>query len=200
MAQKSQVLQAENAKLRHEIRSLQSALKDINRDQSPSYPGKVPNSNKKKEQSPLVSRQRREKLRREIEDKLDRGVFSPPKSPALSRNRSREDKTSEAQSIVKQSVSTDTMHFIASFGPSQIRETPISRENPYQTKESVRIETEEPSFEDSDYLNADKQSDYNNSISQELGQIKDTVDGLYASIESLDRDMLEESEKSLRNT
>ncbi|CAG9332417.1 unnamed protein product [Blepharisma stoltei] len=190
MAHKSKNLQSENAKLRQEIRSLQSALKDINHDESPSNTWKVSYSNKRNEKSPLVSRERRERLRREIEDKLDRGIFSPPKSPVTIKNKPKQEQIIESLPLVKQDVGTDTMHFIASFGPPKTREI---------YKEEIQVE-ENPSFQESDYLNVEKTSEPNNSIHAEIGKLKDSVEDIYNSLESIDKDMLQESTKSLQSS
>lgn len=64
-------LEEENSKLRQEISNLKSALTEIGRETEFNTPT----------QSFTKSYDRRERLKREIEDKINKGIYSPPKSP-----------------------------------------------------------------------------------------------------------------------
>ncbi|CAG9327077.1 unnamed protein product [Blepharisma stoltei] len=69
----AQFLELENLKLRREIKELQSALHEIGREVSYDKP--------RKDYEKL--HRRRERLKREIAEKVNKGIYEPPKSPEL---------------------------------------------------------------------------------------------------------------------
>ena len=77
MALRADQLHEENTKLRSEIRKLQDALKSLTIDSSTSRDPPSPHRSPSWHLSP----QKKEALIQDITDKVERGIFSPPKGP-----------------------------------------------------------------------------------------------------------------------
>lgn len=122
MAEKVAKLKAENTKLKEEIRRLQRALKDISRDRSISS-SPVDTYKPKYAHSPSHTRHT---LRDQIAQKLEQGIFSPPKrSRGLSKS-NRSKSKEKSMNLIISKESTQPIEFVPSFGEVKDTMSPLA--------------------------------------------------------------------------
>jgi hypothetical protein len=204
MAEKVAKLKAENTKLKEEIRRLQRALKDISRDRSISS-SPVDTYKPKYSHSPPHTRH---VLRDQIAQKLEQGIFSPPKcSRGLSKS-NRSKSKEKSMNLVISRESTQPIEFVPSFGEVKDTMSPLAThilsdtQSPKQLaslNEGVisRASLQDPEFEFLQPKESNSKRNSKRTLHDEIEELKLSMARINAVLEQKESVLLQPAKKDI---